>query len=126
MENIEINKRNNIVFKTTIFSVITLLIGGGFAWIIVEKGGPEALGAIIPLMIVGGTHLITGPVAMYQAYKIHNSFKNYYAYIYYIFFIILTISLFPPDIMTYVLIFIVLTILPIAISILRSTFKRSG
>jgi hypothetical protein len=123
MSRREIQKRKKLAFKLTWISAISLMICGSWAWSIAREGGPEALGAIIPLLIVGGVHLFTGPAAIYQSYKIHRHHKCLYVYLYFVFFLFVTCYLFPPDIFTYVIIFALLTIVPILFSMFIALFK---
>ena len=119
----EIENRKKLALKLTWISAILFLIGGSWAWFIVSEGGPEALGAIIPLMVVGGVHLFTGPVAIYQAFKIHRLYNCSYVYLYFGLFLFVTSLLFPPEIFTYIIIFILLTIAPILFSLATTLFK---
>lgn len=111
-----VESRRKFAAKMTWTSAISLLIGGSWAWLISYEGGPEALGAVIPLLLVGGIHLITGPVAIYQAFCIRRLDNCLYVYLYFMSFIVATSLLFPPDIFAYVVIFVVLTTAPILIS----------
>jgi len=85
-----------LALKLTWISAVSFLIGGSWAWFIVSEGGPEALGAIGPYLVVGGVHLFTGPVAIYQAFRIHQLHNCSYVYIYFVFFLFVTYFSFPP------------------------------
>jgi len=114
--------RKKLALKLTWISAISFLIGGSWAWLIVSGGGPEALGAIIPLMVVGGVHLFAGPVAIYQAFRIYRHYKCSYVYLYFGLFLFVTVLLFPPEILTYIIIFVLLTIAPILFALVTALF----
>jgi hypothetical protein len=120
----ELEGRKNLALKLVWISAISLLVGGSWAWFIVSEGGPEALGAIMPLMAVGGIHLFAGPVAIYQAYRIRRLHNCSYVYVYYVLFLVTTFSLFPQEILTYILIFILVTIAPILFSSAIALFNK--
>ena len=75
------------------------------------------------MLIVGGVHLITDPVAIFQAFKIRRFDICSFVYIYFGLFLLVTVLLFPPDIFTYVIMFGLLTIAPILISLVIGLFK---
>ena len=107
----------------TLFCAASLLIGGVFAWSIVKGGGPEALGAIIPLIAIGGIHLLCAPVAIFHAYKRRQSRKNIYIYSYFLLFVVLTFLVSGPEVIVYVLILALLIITPILFSAILSFIK---
>jgi hypothetical protein len=123
MDTGEAENRRKLALKLTWISVISLLIGGPWAWFIVSEGGPEALGAIFPLMVVGGVHLLTGPIAIYQAFRIRESNHCAFVYTYYAIFLFVTASLFPRDIFTYIIFFVLVTMVPILLSLVVTLFK---
>ena len=110
----------------TLFSAASLLVGGSWAWLLQWQGGPEALGAIIPLLIVGGIHLITGPVAIFQAFRLRKRRRCVFVYAYFGLFLIATVLVFPPDILTYVVMFLFLTSVPILIALVARYFSKSN
>lgn len=116
MSNGEIEKRKKSALKLTWISAISLLVGGSWALFIVSEGGPEALGAIVPFMIVGGIHLFAGPVAIYQSYKIRRLYNCLYVYLYFSLYLFAIFFLFPPEMITYIIIFVLLVIVPILLS----------
>jgi short subunit fatty acids transporter len=123
MDTGEVESRRKLALKLTWISAITLLIGGPWAWFIVSGGGPEALGAILPLMVVGGVHLLTGPIAIYQAFRIRGSYHCVFVYAYYAIFLFATALLFPRDIFTYIIFFVLVTIVPILFTLVVALFK---
>jgi len=83
----EIERLQQRASRLTLLCVISFIVFGGIALIILKRGGPEALGAIIPMMILGAIHLIVGPIAVFHAYKTHKYNKNWS--IFFIFFFLL-------------------------------------
>lgn len=125
ISNGEIERRKQLALKLVWISTISLLIGGAWAWLIISQGGPEALGAIIPLMVVGGVHLFTGPVAIFQAYRMHRLYKCSCVYYYFALFLVGGHLLFPPEVFSYTIIFALLTITPILFSLVISSLKTN-
>ena len=126
MRNDELENRRKLASKLTKISAISLLIGGSWAWFIVSEGGPEALGAIMPLMVVGGIHLIAGPAAIYQAFVIHRLSNCLYVYMYFALFLIATFVLFPAEILGYIIVFVLFTAVPIILSLIMSLFNKAS
>ena len=67
----------NLASRLSVLCVLTLIVGGGIACGMYRTGGPEALGAILPLMIIGVVHLFIGPVAVYYTYT-HTLWLSYF------------------------------------------------
>ena len=116
MDNTDIEKRLKRAFRSTLVCAIALMVGGGWVWIILRQGGPEALGAIIPMMAVGAIHLVGGPIAIFNAYKTYRHKRNLYIYFYFLVYIVLAFVIAGPEIMVYVSAFAIFTIFPIVLS----------
>lgn len=102
--------RRKLALKLTGFSVISFLIGGSWAWFIVSEGGPEALGAIMPMMAVGAINMLLGPMAVLYAFK-SRQFKNKkYIYLYFVFYFILTTVILSHEAIVYSVLFFVAVI----------------
>jgi hypothetical protein len=90
MIDVEIEGKTKLALMLTWISAISLLIGGSWAWFVVSEGGPEALGAIVPMIAVGAIHIFLGPMAVLYAFK-SRQFKNKkYVYLYFAFYFITT------------------------------------
>ena len=112
------------VLKLILVSAISFIIGGSWAWFTISEGGPEALGAIIPLFGVGGVHLVTGPLAINIAFRLQGIVNCTYVYLYFGSFLLITFLLFPPEILVYIIIFIVLTISPLLFYMVLGMLKK--
>ena len=108
----------------TIFCAASLIIGGILDWVISKEGGPEALGSIIPLMAIGGVHLLCMPIAMFHAYKQHRYLKNIYVYLYFLVFVVLTFWVSGPEVVVYILLLTLLTVVPILFSLFISYVRK--
>ena len=89
-----------------------------------SKGGPEALGMIIPMILAGGIHLTTGPVAIFYAYRSYTASKGIWIFTYFIFFNLVVLVISQGEALLYSLLFVLFTTIPIIIStIMRRTRK---
>lgn len=111
--------------QITLLCLLTSLIGGGFAFAILEGGGPEALGAIIPLALVGLINLIGGPMAIYFAYKTYQIKRNLHVYFYFLLFLVFPVVVFGYEVLGYHVCFIVATTIPILFSIFGAQNKKN-
>jgi hypothetical protein len=121
MTNGEVGRRRKRISKLTFASFLSSLIGGSWAWVITAHGGPEALGGILPLLLVGAIHLYTGPTAVFQAYRARCFKHCAYMFGYFLAFLCAVVVLFPPDVMTYVVIFFLMAVVPVLISVVGRT-----
>jgi len=103
--------------------MLSFLIGGGIALAIGMGGGPEALGAILPMIVIGIIHLFGGPVASHYAYKSHQFKKSILVYFYFIFFIVFAFIVVGPEAIIYYLLFIIFMIIPIIYSGIMTFFR---
>ena len=111
--------------KLTLFCLVIFLLGGLMAWVIVMQGGPEALGAIIPLTFIGGVHLFLGPVAVYRAYTLSNP-ASPYIYGYFILHLVLAFWLMNLEGLIYYLLYITFMLFPIVLVTVLALYKRRG
>jgi len=103
-------------------SCLKSLIGGSWAWLIVSEGGPEALGAIGPMMAVGGIHIILGPMAILYAFKSRQfkSKKYIYIYFYFVFYFLTTIVILHREAIVYSVLLFVVVITPLLFCVIAS------
>ncbi len=113
MEIDRIKRHQTLISRTTLYCLLSLLIGGGITMAILGGGGPEALGAIIPMAAVGIIHLVGGPVAILTAYRIHQYKKNFHVYLYFLFYLVFSFLLVGPEAVFYYLLFILFTVIPL-------------
>lgn len=90
-----------IALKMTAACLISLIVGITVVSVIFKKGGPEALGAIIPMSIVGFIHLVGAPVALLNAVKSGQRKTLLYVSAYFIAFIVTSFLFAPPDIVVF-------------------------
>ncbi len=126
MSGVDIKHRKKVAARLTLSAALTLCFGGLWTWLIVKDGGPEALGALFPLFIIGGVHLVAGPIAIYQSLRVFQLSSSYYVYIYFGLFLLATIWYLPPDIFVYVIAFIGLSTLPISFYVLSVLLKPNN
>ena len=66
-----------------------------------NRGGPEALGAIIPMGIVGLIHLIGIPVAMLNAVRSGHTRTGLYVFGYFVAFVVISLQFGPAEILQF-------------------------
>jgi 4-amino-4-deoxy-L-arabinose transferase-like glycosyltransferase len=116
-------RRRKLALKLTWFSAISFLIGGSWAWFIVSEGGPEALGAIGPMIAVGAIHILLGPIAVLYAFKSPQFKKKKYIYVYFVFYFIATIVILSYEAIVYSVLFFVAVITPLLFSVIASLIR---
>ena len=90
-----------IARKATTVCLVTLLIGVVLVAWIFDRGGPEALGAIIPMGIVGLVHLVGVPVAMLNAVRSGDARTLLYVFGYFIAFVVASLQFGPQEILVF-------------------------
>lgn len=65
MRKNNVEKHQKAASRLTLCCLLSFLIGGGITWGVAKGGGPEALGAIIPMIVTGAIHFFGGPAAIY-------------------------------------------------------------
>lgn len=110
--------------KLTLVCMVTLVLGGVPAWIIVAQGGPEALGAIIPLFLIGAVHLFIGPLAVFHAFTHYNKY-SLIIYAYFILFLVAAIWLMNIEGIVFYVLYIAFMTIPILWAIIVTYYKRT-
>ena len=118
-------KHQKTAFRLTLFCMLSLIIGGPITFVIIKGGGPEALGAIIPMIVVGAIHLFGAPIAILNAYKTQNHKKNIHIYSYFLFFIILSFLFVGPEAIIYYLLYALFIIIPIIFFSIMSFIRKT-
>ena len=126
MEIKRIERHQKLASRSTLVCLLSLLIGGGLTMAILGGGGPEALGAIIPMSVVGIVHLVGGPVAIYHAYRVRRYNRNIRVYLYFLFYLVFTFLLIGPEATVYYLLFLVFTAVPLLYLSVRSLVHRTN
>jgi len=123
MTDVKTEGKTKLAVKLTWISAISFLIGGSWAWLIVSEGGPEALGAIGPMMVVGAIHIFLGPMAVLYVFK-SRQFKNKkYIYLYFVFYFIMTTVILRREALIYSVLFFVAVITPLLFSVVASLIR---
>ncbi len=120
MNESEVEARRSTSLKLVKISGISIVLMGPWAIYLVWDGGPEALGAIIPLAIIAAVHIVTGPIALFHAFRIRRHHRLLFVYAYFALYLVAPFFMLPPDIVAYTAMFLLLTVVPIAISWIRS------
>lgn len=115
--------RAKLASKLTWFCAISFLVGGSWAWFIVSEGGPEALGAIVPMIAVGAIHMLLGPIAVLYAFKSRRFKNKKYIYVYFVFYFIATIVILSYEAIAYSFLFFVAVITPSLFSVIASLIR---
>ena len=113
MEIKRIERHQTLASRTTLVCLLSLLIGGGLTMAILGGGGAEALGAIIPMSVVGIVHLVGGPVAIFHAYRARRHNRNIRVYLYFLFYLVFSFLLVGPEAILYYVFFILFTAVPV-------------
>jgi hypothetical protein len=103
--------------------MVSLLVGGVIAWVIVMQGGPEALGAIIPLMLVGAVHLFIGPLAVFHAFT-HSNKHSLFIYVYFTLFLVAAIWLMDLEGAVFYAMYVTFMIVPLLLVTIGAFFKQ--
>ena len=119
----ETEGRAKLALKLTWISAISFLIGGTWAWFIVRQGGPEALGAVIPMFAVGAIHILLGPMAILHAFRSCQFARKKYIYLYFSAYFVVTIVILKREAIIYSVIFFLAVITPLLFSIVRSLIR---
>ena len=90
-----------IALKITAVCLISLIVGMVIVSWIFKRGGPEALGAIIPMLIIGLIHLIGAPVALLNAVKSGQRKTLLSVLVYLLVFFVISFQFAPQEIMVY-------------------------
>lgn len=115
--------KRKLALKLTWVCAISFLIGGSWAWFIVSGGGPEALGAIVPMMAVGAIHIFLGPMAILSAFKSTQFEGKKYVYLYFLLYFTATTVLLSHEAIVYSVLFFVAVITPLVFSVVSSLAK---
>ena len=110
---------NKIARNITLLCFVSSVICGALALLIASKGGPEALGMIIPILLAGGVHLTTGPVAIFYAYRSYPASKGMWIYAYFFFFNLVVLVISKGEVFLFTLLFVLFAAAPIIISAFR-------
>ena len=116
-------RREKLTIKLTWICAISFFMGGSWAWFIVSEGGPEALGAIVPMMAVGAMHMFLGPMAVFYAFKSPQFKAKKYVYLYFAFYFIATTVILSNEAIVYSALFFVAVIAPLMFSVVASLVK---
>lgn len=122
--------KQQIAVHLTLFCFALSLIGILLATIIGIKGGPEALGMIIPLIFTGVLNISLGPIVIYHAYKYTSLVKSMFIFGYFFLFNIFILIISEGQALLYTFAFIVLTLSPFVYSlgscIIKQLFKKNN
>lgn len=93
---------------------VTLVVGGALAWYIIAQGGPEALGAIMPMLFVGAVHLFAAPAAVLRACQSRQPKVLWSVLAYFALYLAIAIAAVGPEAIFYYVAFVAFVRVPLA------------
>lgn len=115
--------RRKSAIRLTWISAISFLVGGSWAWFIIRKGGPEALGAIIPMTAVGAIHIFLGPIAVLNAFKARQFRGRQFVYAYFVFYFLATTVILSGEALAYSVFFFLTIMASLLLSVIASLIR---
>ena len=111
-------------FRTIAVCLISLVLGVAIVSMMFAKGGPEALGAIIPMSIVGLIHLIGIPVALLNAVKGGQRKAILYVLAYFVAFVIVSFQFAHPEIVGFHFFILVVTAITLGVHFIKAFLEK--